>query len=47
MTKGRNVIAFTRTAPVDFLKEGYRFTGPEFGGITIQLFLLKPANDQP
>lgn len=45
LAKGRNVLAFTRTAPEDFLKEGYRFAGPEFGGITIQSFLLKPAKD--
>ena len=47
LKKGRNVLAFTRTAPEDFIKEGYRFAGPEFGGITIQSFLLKPAKDGP
>jgi hypothetical protein len=47
LTKGRNVLAFTRTAPADFLTEGYRFAGPEYGGITIQSFMLKPAKGQP
>ena len=47
LAKGRNVLAFTRTAPEDFLKEGYRFAGPEYGGITIQSFLLKPAKNHP
>lgn len=47
LTKGRNVLTFTRTVPEDFIKEGYRFAGPEFGGITLQSFLLKPAKDHP
>ena len=47
LTKGRNVLAFTRTVPEDCLKEGYRFAGPEFGGISIQSFLLKPAKPNP
>lgn len=47
LAKGRNVLTFTRTAPVDFIKEGYRFAGPEFGGITIQSFLLKPSKNSP
>lgn len=47
LAKGRNVLSFTRTAPVDFIQEGYRFAGPEFGGITIQSFMLKPAKEEP
>jgi hypothetical protein len=45
LSKGKNVLTFTRTVPEDFIKEGYRFAGPEFGGITLQSFLLKPAED--
>jgi len=43
LTKGKNVITFNRTAPADFVAEGYKFAGPEYGGITIQSFMLKPA----
>jgi hypothetical protein len=38
---------FTRTSPEDFIKEGYRFAGPEFGGIIIHSFRLKPVKDDP
>ncbi len=43
LVKGKNLITLTRTAPADFLTEGYKFAGPEYGGITLQSFLLKPA----
>jgi hypothetical protein len=42
LTKGMNKLAFNRTVMADFIKEGYKYAGPEFGGITIKEFTLKP-----
>lgn len=42
LTKGVNKMTFQRTVIADFIKEGYRFAGPEYGGITIKDFELKP-----
>lgn len=44
LTKGKNTLNFTRSIPadLDFIKEGYKFAGPEFGGITMKAFHLKP-----
>jgi hypothetical protein len=47
LTKGVNKLTFHRTVIADFIKEGYRFAGPEYGGITIQSFLIKPVKDDP
>ena len=43
LTKGKNKLTFNRTVIPDFIKEGYRFAGPEYGGITVKEFLLKPV----
>jgi hypothetical protein len=42
LTKGVNKLTFNRTVIPDFIKEGYKFAGPEYGGITIKEFILKP-----
>lgn len=42
LTKGVNKLTFNRTVIPDFIKEGYKFAGPEYGGITIKEFTLKP-----
>ncbi len=42
LTKGMNKITFDRTVIPDFIKEGYKFAGPEYGGITVKEFTLKP-----
>ena len=36
LTKGVNKLTFHRTVIPDFIKEGYRFAGPEYGGITVK-----------
>ena len=41
LTKGVNKLTFHRTVIPDFIKEGYRFAGPEYGGITVKQFVLK------
>ncbi len=41
LTKGVNKLTFHRTVIADFIKEGYRFAGPEYGGITVKQFVLK------
>jgi hypothetical protein len=43
LRKGMNKISFNRTVIPDFIKEGYKFAGPEYGGITIKDFVLKPV----
>ncbi len=43
LTKGVNKLTFNRTVIPDFIKEGYKFAGPEYGGITIKEFVLKPV----
>jgi hypothetical protein len=43
LNKGSNRLSFTRTVPEDFAKEGYRFAGPQFGGITLKSFTLTPV----
>jgi hypothetical protein len=43
LAKGKNKITFNRTVIEDFKQEGYKFAGPEFGGITIKEFTLKPV----
>lgn len=43
LAKGVNKLSFNRTVIPDFIKEGYKFAGPEYGGITIKDFVLKPA----
>lgn len=43
LIKGMNKLSFNRTVIADFIKEGYKFAGPEYGGITIKEFVLKPA----
>ncbi len=43
LNKGINTLSFTRTVPGDFEKEGYKFAGPQFGGVTIKSFTLKPV----
>ncbi len=42
LTKGVNKLTFNRTVIPDFIKEGYKFAGPEYGGITVKEFTLKP-----
>jgi hypothetical protein len=42
LNKGVNRLSFTRTVPADFAKEGYKFAGPEFGGITLKSLTLTP-----
>jgi hypothetical protein len=43
LTKGVNKLTFNRTVIPDFIKEGYKFAGPEYGGITVKDFVLKPV----
>lgn len=43
LTKGVNKLTFNRTVIPDFIKEGYKFAGPEYGGITVKEFVLKPV----
>jgi hypothetical protein len=42
LNKGNNRLSFTRTVPEDFAKEGYKFAGPQFGGITLKSLTLTP-----
>lgn len=42
LNKGNNRLSFTRTVPEDFAKEGYKYAGPQFGGITLKSFTLTP-----
>ncbi len=44
LTKGINKLTFNRTVIPDFIKEGYKFAGPEYGGITVKDFVLKLVN---
>jgi hypothetical protein len=41
---GKNTLTFNRTVIEDFEKEGYKFSGPQFGGITLKSLTLKPPN---
>ncbi len=41
LSKGMNKLTFNRTVIPDFIKEGYKFAGPEYGGITVKEFTLK------
>ena len=43
LTKGMNKLSFNRTVIPDFIKEGYKFAGPEYGGITVKEFVLTPV----
>jgi hypothetical protein len=43
LAKGMNKLTFNRTVMEDFKNEGYKYAGPEFGGITIRKFTLKPV----
>ena len=43
LAKGKNTLSFNRTVIPDFIKEGYKFAGPEYGGITIKEFILQPV----
>jgi hypothetical protein len=43
LAKGMNKLSFNRTVIADFIKEGYKFAGPEYGGITIKEFILQPV----
>ncbi len=43
LTKGVNKLTFNRTVIPDFINEGYKFAGPEYGGITVKEFVLKPV----
>jgi hypothetical protein len=42
LAKGKNTLTFNRTVMENFKAEGYKYAGPEFGGITIKKFALKP-----
>jgi hypothetical protein len=42
LAKGKNTLTFNRTVMENFKAEGYKYAGPEFGGITIKKFTLKP-----
>jgi len=42
LAKGKNKVSFNRTVIPDFIKEGYKFAGPEYGGITVKEFILQP-----
>jgi len=43
LAKGMNKLSFNRTVIPDFIKEGYKFAGPEYGGITVKEFILQPV----
>jgi len=43
LVKGKNTLSFTRCVPDDFKEKGWKGCGPQFGGITIKAFTLKPA----
>jgi hypothetical protein len=43
LVKGKNTLSFTRTVPEDFKEKGWKYSGPQFGGVTIKSLTLKPT----